>query len=356
MADLDKSITQFDLGTLAEGSLFIASDVGSGVPYESHRHPASEVADKMLGTFEYNDLQTDNKKIFGAINELADSSLSAILTGTLTAGQTFITISDSKIKEDSLLACYTDPFGINPIDATATNGSVTLTFEEQSSDVKVAVEIRGQAGGGGGGGSDEPEFTSTKICDNTSLALSLTFTDDYTNYDFLKFIIYNSSSQVYTEIITTPEMVTNAFTYSENRFNLNEFANTQYCCYQKDTNTGWTRTNNRGCDIYEVYGLTCSNLTVNKTTIYNQETHTSSEITITSATSLFDYDYLFVSTCSGDKTETQPCYDAVYPKGLFGRTSKPVLLTRYGNSGMVTLSEYQLGAWRYFFVQGITFS
>ena len=356
MADLDRSITQFPLGNLTTESLFVASDVGSGVPYESNRHPASEIADKMLNNFEYNDLTTDKKTVFGSINELAQESLSAVITGTLTAGQTSVTLSDNRIKADSLLCYYTNPFGINPTNITATTGSVTLTFEEQSTDVGVAVEIRGVPESGGGGGGTEPEFTATKICDNTSLALSLTFTDDYTNYDFLKFIIYNSSSQVYTEIITTPEMVTNAFTYSENRFNLNEFANTQYCCYQKDTNTGWTRTNNRGCDIYEVYGLTCSNLTVNKTTIYNQETHTSSEITITSATSLFDYDYLFVSTCSGDKTETQPCYDAVYPKGLFGRDSKSVLLTRYGNSGMVTLSEYQLGAWRYFFVQGITFS
>lgn len=215
--------------------------------------------------------------------------------------------------------------------------------------------------GGGGGGSTDPVFESVKICDNSTLASSLTFIDDFTNYEFLKFVIYNSSSQLYTEIITTPEMVTNAFTYSNNLLNLNEANNDQYCCYNKVSNTSWTRYGRRNCDIYEVYGMTCSNKTVTKTTIYNRQAIGGSSVTITSQTSLFSYDYLLFGSCTGSVDETQPCNEIFKSKNdIFGRpASTRTLLTNGYNTrmGILRVSEYQISAWNYhFFVQGVTFT
>ena len=63
------------------------------------------------------------------------------ISGTLTAGTTSITLSDASITTSSTLDVYTDTFGINPTNMTATTGSVTLTFESQASDLGVKVRV-----------------------------------------------------------------------------------------------------------------------------------------------------------------------------------------------------------------------
>ena len=63
------------------------------------------------------------------------------LTGTLTAGSTSLTISDASITTSSTIDYYTDVYGVNPTDATVVNGSITLTFDAQSSDLHVKVRV-----------------------------------------------------------------------------------------------------------------------------------------------------------------------------------------------------------------------
>ena len=87
------------------------------------------------------------------------------LTGTLTAGQTSITLSDSIITTDSTFDFYTDTFGANPINVVATNGSITLTFEAQQSDVgvKVRVTTDGTPSGSGNGNGNVTINSSTIV-------------------------------------------------------------------------------------------------------------------------------------------------------------------------------------------------
>lgn len=356
MANSDISIHELPNGVLTESSLFVTSDAGQGTTYASAKHSAGEIGEYLSGEAEFNTLTPENKTIIGSINELAAESLSTVVTGTLPAGYTEILFLNDKIKSDSLLCCYTEPFGINPINMTSREGRVIVDFEAQSVDVKVAVEIRGQAEGGGG--SDEPEFTETLICDNTALSSSLTFSDSYTNYEFIKFVIYNGSSQRYTEILTTPEMIANSFSYSNNLFNLNEVGNDQYCCY----NSNWSRTGKRNCDVYKVYGLNCSNKTTSKTTLYDRQGISTSAVTITSATSLFDYDYIIFGSCTGSYDETEPCNDVFKVKNdaedIFGRkiSTRPLFANAYNRLASVRLSEYEISSWNYYFlVQGIKF-
>lgn len=63
------------------------------------------------------------------------------VTGTLTAGQTSITLSDVAITGSSTIDVYTDVFGINPTGMTVATGSVTLTFEAQDIDLGVKVRV-----------------------------------------------------------------------------------------------------------------------------------------------------------------------------------------------------------------------
>lgn len=70
--------------------------------------------------------------------ELTEDS---IITGTLTAGQTSITISSDYITADSVLDFYTSIYGVNPLTVSVVAGSVTLTFNAQATDMTVGVKI-----------------------------------------------------------------------------------------------------------------------------------------------------------------------------------------------------------------------
>lgn len=65
----------------------------------------------------------------------------SVLKGTLTAGQTSLTITDASITADSFVDIYTDVYGVSPTAVSVIVGSITLTFTAQSSDLHVAVRI-----------------------------------------------------------------------------------------------------------------------------------------------------------------------------------------------------------------------
>ena len=74
--------------------------------------------------------------------DLGLASAPTILTQTLTAGQTGLTFTSVAIRTDSFMDIYTDTLGVNPTGVTSVSGSITLTFDAQSSDIVVAVIIR----------------------------------------------------------------------------------------------------------------------------------------------------------------------------------------------------------------------
>lgn len=71
------------------------------------------------------------------------TSIKNISTGTLSTGETSITISDTEITTDSVLSFYTSIYGVSPTAATVETGSVTLTFDAQESDMVVGVKVDG---------------------------------------------------------------------------------------------------------------------------------------------------------------------------------------------------------------------
>lgn len=64
------------------------------------------------------------------------------VTGTLVAGATSITLSDASIETTSWVMPWTSVWGIMPLTVVVATGSVTLTFEEQSSDMTVGVVVK----------------------------------------------------------------------------------------------------------------------------------------------------------------------------------------------------------------------
>lgn len=69
------------------------------------------------------------------------SDTKLILSGTLPAYTTTLTLSNAGIKADSFLIYSTEEFGVYPVGATVTNGSVTMTFEERTTSLAVKVWV-----------------------------------------------------------------------------------------------------------------------------------------------------------------------------------------------------------------------
>ena len=145
MADSDLSIHNFGAGTLTENSLFVIAFPSAGVGYATGNISAGAIGESMLIGLPFNSLNTADKHIVPAINELllASNQAGTAITGTLTAGSTSITLTNNAIHTDSAIDYFTDTFGVIPSNVTVSEGSVTLTFDAQQSDVDVMVIIRG---------------------------------------------------------------------------------------------------------------------------------------------------------------------------------------------------------------------
>lgn len=78
---------------------------------------------------------------FKEINKSVKELQGITLTGTLTAGETTITLTDASITTDSTIDIYTDVYGVNPKNVSVEDGSLTLEFSAQESDVQVKVVV-----------------------------------------------------------------------------------------------------------------------------------------------------------------------------------------------------------------------
>lgn len=142
MAESDLSISNMTNGTFDGGALFpvIQPDQQSATGYVNVKYSASEIGDGILQLLFPLRLNTNNKSIFGAINELAAGGI--ILTDTLTAGSTTITLYDAAIDSNSSFDFYTSIYGVSPTAVSVSAGEITLTFVSQSSDMGVKVVVK----------------------------------------------------------------------------------------------------------------------------------------------------------------------------------------------------------------------
>ena len=209
-----------------------------------------------------------------------------------------------------------------------------------------------------------PTWTETKLVDNTSLASSITFSEDYHNYQMLRFVIYNSSTQIYDSIFVLPSGIDKAFTYSSNKFCLNQqitgYTN-QYVTYQEDSLLSWSRTGNRNCNVYEVYGMTFTNATLTTEVIYSRDAIANTNVTPTppSGKTFFDYDAIIYMCCTTDTNITHFCkWWITKPKlSLFtDSVGYGIPLFAYNAGKPVVFTETSIGTYGFFYVVGLNFT
>lgn len=135
----DIKISELPILTLTENSIFVTDDLING-DYETENHLLSEIGSKVFTSFAYTqDLETTNKTIVGAINEVQTQYGRYHIDGLLEAGETTVTINNAHITATSVIDYFGD---VAPIDVTIAVGSITLTFLEREEDYRFSLEVK----------------------------------------------------------------------------------------------------------------------------------------------------------------------------------------------------------------------
>ena len=140
-----------DVSTLQGTMNTVTALIGNGVPTTTDKTiigAINEINGEVTG-LDAGDVPYDNttsgltaSNVQSAIDELAQGTGAGavLVTGTLTAGQTSVTLSDASILAGSYIDVYTAD-GTDYVSAVQSVGSVVLTFDAQASDLAVAVVV-----------------------------------------------------------------------------------------------------------------------------------------------------------------------------------------------------------------------
>lgn len=79
------------------------------------------------------------------IANLASGGGYTVVTGTLSAGSTTLTLQDASITTSSLIFYGSEVLGVYPTAMAASTGSLTMTFEAQQTNVGIAIMVFGGA-------------------------------------------------------------------------------------------------------------------------------------------------------------------------------------------------------------------
>lgn len=141
MAETTKKFSELGSAASLDGEDIFAISQSDGSGYGSVKTTLLAIATKILKGLNFtSDLITSDKTIIGAINEAAAKPWTDV-TGTLSAGETTLTLSDAAITTDSKVEYFTSVFGVEPTAAVVTTGQIVLTFEARQSNLGVTVRV-----------------------------------------------------------------------------------------------------------------------------------------------------------------------------------------------------------------------
>lgn len=143
-----ESYTRLDIVS-SGGSSYIAKKDSVNVPVSNTEYwqlmaqGGISSADRVSYDNTASGLTADN--VQGAIDEVVDKVedvQGVTLTGTLTAGETSLELSDESITLNSTIDPYTSDYKVVATDIRVEVGKITLTFDAQSENVDVKVVIK----------------------------------------------------------------------------------------------------------------------------------------------------------------------------------------------------------------------
>lgn len=154
----DMSKIDAAIASVAQGSGDVAADVASLKSRMTAAEADIDSAESNIATLQSttstqgaaitqnaNNITTTNNNVSALdtrVTALEQAGSGAtVVSGTLTAGQTSLTLSDESILASSFIDVYTDG-GVPYVSAVQNVGSVVLTFEEQDANLGVAIVVR----------------------------------------------------------------------------------------------------------------------------------------------------------------------------------------------------------------------
>lgn len=217
-------------------------------------------------------------------------------------------------------------------DVTAADVGKTLVVSDSGS-----WEL-GEAGG-------NITFTKTIIAENlVTTPTPVVFTDNYFNYDFVEIELLDTYDHSRDFIfVTTPHILEIIFNVSSNKCCFNYINTNVYVTVSEsrdpDTNIPtWTVTNQRYLVVKQVRGIKASKKP-RKTSIYTRKSIGSGSVQPGSI-NFNDYDLVFFASCTGDDTETCPCFNVFRP---YGNLEKDIYFSfnRYNNISPQIMTDGQ---------------
>lgn len=76
-----------------------------------------------------------------ALDSTAAAIAPTVLTGTLYIGNTTLTFNSSAITSTAKINIYSSKYGVSPTDAVVSGNMLTLSFDEQDSNINIKVEV-----------------------------------------------------------------------------------------------------------------------------------------------------------------------------------------------------------------------
>lgn len=174
------------------------------------------------------------------------------ITGTLAAGETEITLTDSHIETDGIYDFYTSKYGVVPTDVEIAASSVTLTFDVQSENIIVMVRKWGESGGG----SHSLTFTTLLNEKINAANVTKTLSDSIQNYDALIFRFGDSTNDSSFPERQTRNVFVNDINFCiENNLHYTISWATNYITLDFSGTDSVTSNLTRGLTIYEIIGV-----------------------------------------------------------------------------------------------------
>ena len=139
----NKKIIQLDTASQVNSDAYVPITQQVSGTQKTLKAAINSIGNYIAGSQNHNSLNTTSKNLIGAINEIVQGGGGGSwtdLTGTLTAGQTSITIQNNVITTSSTIDIYTDA-DIDYNSVSVSTGSITITFDAQSTNLGVKVRV-----------------------------------------------------------------------------------------------------------------------------------------------------------------------------------------------------------------------
>jgi len=153
--DLTEQVVPVSESGTVQGRVVIAMDLSEAEPFsiraettagefpeliqDTSPNLTNGIYEEVLCTYEANETEISNIQMVASVME---HKLVTKLSGTLAAGETSITLTNSVITNNRTFEFFTSIYNVNPVSTPIVNdGSITLEFDEQDEDMNVEVRV-----------------------------------------------------------------------------------------------------------------------------------------------------------------------------------------------------------------------